>query len=83
MRDTRSLREHYALTLRAWCTNLDRGWDVAVAAATPVRARVWRLYMTASALVFADNSIGVNQILAVRPDPRGGTGLPLTRTQFC
>ncbi|MGI8678832.1 MAG: class I SAM-dependent methyltransferase [Jatrophihabitans sp.] len=81
VRDTQSLREHYALTLRAWATNLERNWDAAVGAATPVRARVWRLYMTASALAFEANSIGVNQVLAVRPGPRGESGMPPTRAQ--
>ena len=79
VRDVESLREHYALTLRAWCANLDRSWDAAVAASTAARARVWRLYMTASAMSFESNDIGVNQVLAVRPDDRGRTGLPLTR----
>jgi len=82
VRDTESLREHYGLTLRAWVTNLERKWDVAVAAATPVRARVWRLYMTACALAFEANEIGVNQVLAVRPGPRRESGMPLTRERL-
>ncbi|MFN2562708.1 MAG: class I SAM-dependent methyltransferase [Jatrophihabitans sp.] len=79
VRDVESLREHYALTLRAWCANLDRSWDAAVRASTPVRARVWRLYMTAAAMSFESNDIGVNQVLGVRPDDRGRSGFPLTR----
>jgi len=82
VRDLESLREHYALTLRAWVGNLDRNWDAAVAAASPVRARVWRLYMTASALAFEANSIGVNQVLAVKPDPQGRSGMPRTRARM-
>jgi cyclopropane-fatty-acyl-phospholipid synthase len=82
VRDLESLREHYALTLRAWCANLDRNWDAAVAAANVVRARVWRLYMTASALAFEANDIGVNQVLAVRPGPRGESGMPRTRARL-
>ena len=80
VRDVESLREHYALTLRAWCANLDRSWHAAVAASTSARARVWRLYMTASAMSFESNDIGVNQVLAVRPDDRGRSGFPLTRS---
>ncbi|MEP7180203.1 MAG: cyclopropane-fatty-acyl-phospholipid synthase family protein, partial [Pseudonocardiales bacterium] len=45
VRDVESLREHYALTLRAWVANLEAGWDDAVAAASAARARIWRLYM--------------------------------------
>jgi len=82
VRDMEALREHYALTLRAWVANLERNWDGAVAAATPARARVWRLYMTASALSFAANDIGVNQVLAVKPGPDGTSGMPLTRARM-
>ena len=30
VRDVESLREHYALTLRAWVTNLEDNWEEAV-----------------------------------------------------
>ncbi|MET8584765.1 class I SAM-dependent methyltransferase [Streptomyces collinus] len=81
VRDVESLREHYARTLRRWVTNLEDGWGRAVRLTSPGRARVWRLYMAASALAFERNRIGVNQVLAIRtPDP-GASGLPLrTRT---
>ena len=46
------MREHYALTLRAWVANLERSWDEAVLEAGEARARIWRLYMAASALNF-------------------------------
>ncbi|WP_405677773.1 cyclopropane-fatty-acyl-phospholipid synthase family protein [Streptomyces sp. NBC_01511] len=76
-RDVESLREHYALTLRHWVRNLERHWPEAVRATSPGRARVWRLYMAASALSFEHNRIGVNQILAVRPRESGASALPL------
>ncbi|MEU2405486.1 cyclopropane-fatty-acyl-phospholipid synthase family protein [Streptomyces rubiginosohelvolus] len=76
-RDVEALREHYALTLRQWVANLERHWEQAVRATSPGRARVWRLYMAASALSFERNKIGVNQILAVRPLDGGGSRLPL------
>jgi cyclopropane-fatty-acyl-phospholipid synthase len=79
VRDVESLREHYALTLRAWVANLEGRWDEAVALTSPGRARVWRLYMAGSALAFEANRLGVNQVLAVRPDDRGGSGVPRTR----
>ena len=79
VRDVESLREHYALTLRAWVANLEGRWDEAVALTSPGRARVWRLYMAGSALAFEANRLGVNQVLAVRPDDRGVSGLPRTR----
>ncbi|MEV6436640.1 cyclopropane-fatty-acyl-phospholipid synthase family protein [Streptomyces anulatus] len=76
-RDVEALREHYALTLRRWVANLEQHWERAVRATSPGRARVWRLYMAASALSFEHNKIGVNQILAVRPLDSGGSRMPL------
>ncbi|MBT2426668.1 class I SAM-dependent methyltransferase [Streptomyces sp. ISL-112] len=76
-RDVEAIREHYALTLRRWVANLERHWEQAVRATSPGRARVWRLYMAASALSFERNKIGVNQILAVRPLEGGSSRLPL------
>ncbi|MBB5939158.1 class I SAM-dependent methyltransferase [Streptomyces zagrosensis] len=81
VRDLESIREHYALTLRRWVGNLEQRWTQAVRHTSPGRARVWRLYMAASALSFERNGIGVNQILAVRTPESGASGLPLrTRT---
>ncbi|AXK35293.1 class I SAM-dependent methyltransferase [Streptomyces armeniacus] len=77
VRDLESLREHYALTLRRWVANLEAHWREAVRLTSPGRARVWRLYMAASALAFERNRIGVNQILAVRTSSDGASGLPL------
>jgi cyclopropane-fatty-acyl-phospholipid synthase len=72
--DVEALRRHYALTLRAWVRNLEEHWDDAVASAGEGRARVWRLYMTASALAFDAGAMGVNQVLLQRP---GGDPPPL------
>ncbi|WP_129308748.1 cyclopropane-fatty-acyl-phospholipid synthase family protein [Streptomyces sp. L2] len=77
VRDVEALREHYARTLRQWVTNLEAGWDRAVRLTSPGRARVWRLYMAASALAFEHNRIGVNQVLAVRTPEAGPSGLTL------
>ncbi|MBC9716735.1 class I SAM-dependent methyltransferase [Streptomyces sp. TRM66268-LWL] len=77
VRDVESIREHYALTLCRWVANLEANWPEAVRLSSPGRARVWRLYMAASALAFRRNRIGVNQVLAVRTPPSGESGLPL------
>ncbi|WP_431034309.1 class I SAM-dependent methyltransferase [Streptomyces sp. P6-2-1] len=76
VRDVEALREHYERTLRAWVRNLEAHWEEAVRHTSPGRARVWRLYMAASALSFARNRIGVNQVLAVRTPESGESGLP-------
>ncbi|MFD7133699.1 class I SAM-dependent methyltransferase [Streptomyces sp. NPDC059894] len=77
VRDVESIREHYALTLRRWVDRLEAGWARATRLTSPGRARVWRLYMAASALAFEHNRIGVNQVLAVRTPAAGTSGLPL------
>ncbi|WP_037677277.1 class I SAM-dependent methyltransferase [Streptomyces griseus] len=77
VRDVEAIREHYALTLRRWVANLEAEWSRAVALTSPGRARVWRLYMAASALAFERNRIGVNQVLAVRSPESGSSGMPL------
>jgi cyclopropane-fatty-acyl-phospholipid synthase len=82
VRDVESLREHYARTLRHWVRNLEESWDEAVRLVGVGRARVWRLYMAASALGFEDGGTAIHQTLGVVPDPAGASGMPLTRRGF-
>ncbi|WP_030440889.1 SAM-dependent methyltransferase [Actinoplanes subtropicus] len=82
VRDVHALREHYARTLRAWVANLDSDWSAAVSLTSPGRARVWRLYMAASALAFEQARIGVNQVLAVKTHRNGASDMPATRSAF-
>ncbi|MFJ7341572.1 class I SAM-dependent methyltransferase [Streptomyces sp. NPDC101110] len=77
VRDVEAIREHYALTLRRWVSRLEADWERAVRLTSPGRARVWRLYMAASAVAFERNRIGVNQVLAVRSPHSGASGMPL------
>ncbi|GMQ93808.1 MAG: cyclopropane-fatty-acyl-phospholipid synthase family protein [Acidimicrobiia bacterium] len=77
VRHMENLREHYALTLRRWVANLEANWDEAVADAGEGRAKVWRLYMAGSAVMFEDNRIHVDQVLAVNTPESGGSSLPL------
>jgi len=79
VRDIESLREHYALTLRQWVANLEANWTEAVELVGARRARVWRLYMAASAVGFEDGGLAVHQALGVLPDPAGASGMPATR----
>ncbi|MEU6820620.1 cyclopropane-fatty-acyl-phospholipid synthase family protein [Streptomyces atriruber] len=77
VRDLETIREHYALTLRRWVANLEARWAEGQRLTSPGRARIWRLYMAASALAFERNRIGVNQVLAVRTPEGGASGMPL------
>ncbi|MFE9561008.1 class I SAM-dependent methyltransferase [Streptomyces sp. NPDC006487] len=82
VRDVEALREHYALTLRAWVARLEEHWEEAVRLTSPGRARVWQLYMAASALAFEHNRLGVNQVLAVRTGTRSASGMPLRAREW-
>jgi cyclopropane-fatty-acyl-phospholipid synthase len=76
VRHAENLREHYATTLRAWSSNLERRWPEAVAEVGERRARVWRLYMAASSVGFELNRIQVHQVLGVRVTADGRSGTP-------
>jgi cyclopropane-fatty-acyl-phospholipid synthase len=82
VRDVESLREHYARTLRRWVANLEAQWVRAIEMSSSGRARIWRLYMTGSALSFDAGRISVAQVLAVRKDADGASGLPATRASW-
>ena len=77
VRHAENLREHYAMTLAAWCANLDDHWDEAVAEVGEGTARVWRLYMAGSRLGFDRNQIQLHQILGVKLGEHGEAGMPL------
>ena len=77
VRHEENLREHYAMTLAAWCANLDAHWKEAVAEVGPGTARVWRLYMAGSRLGFDRNQIQLHQVLGVKLASDGTSGMPL------
>jgi cyclopropane-fatty-acyl-phospholipid synthase len=77
VRHVETLREHYALTLRQWVANLESRWDEAVAEVGEGRARVWRLYMAASAVNFEAGRSQVHQVLSTPSTDDGVSGVPL------
>jgi cyclopropane-fatty-acyl-phospholipid synthase len=78
-RDVESLREHYALTLRAWLSRLTRHAAEAVRLTDERTYRTWRLYMSGSAHGFASGALNVVQTLLARPEADGQSHLPLRR----
>ena len=44
--------------------------------------RVWRLYMSGSAHDFVHRRLNIYQVLMVKPNAGGGSGLPLTRADW-
>ncbi|MFH9394704.1 class I SAM-dependent methyltransferase [Streptomyces sp. NPDC017556] len=82
VRDVESLREHYVRTVEAWRRTLEERWAQFVALVGEETARVWRLYLVGGALAFEERRMGVDQILAVRPDPVGSAAMPPTRRDW-
>jgi cyclopropane-fatty-acyl-phospholipid synthase len=78
--DVHSLREHYVWTVRPWLDTLQERRAEAVALIGEEQWRVWLLYLAGGLLAFEENRMGVHQVLMVRPDERGRSGLPRGRT---
>jgi cyclopropane-fatty-acyl-phospholipid synthase len=56
--------------VREWLATLEACWTQAVDLVGVEVARVWRLYLAGGALAFEQGRMGVDQILARRPDRR-------------
>jgi cyclopropane-fatty-acyl-phospholipid synthase len=79
-RDVHSLREHYALTLRAWIQRLQACKAQAIALTDERIYRTWRLYMAGAAYGFASGRLNVVQTLLAKPDREGRSQVPLRRS---
>ncbi|MCT9931077.1 class I SAM-dependent methyltransferase [Planotetraspora sp. A-T 1434] len=77
IRHEENLREHYALTLREWCANLDAHWDEAVQEVGQGTARVWRLYMAGCVVGFERNKVQLHQVLGVKLDDQASAQVAL------
>lgn len=82
VRDVENLREHYARTLRAWISNLERNRDTAIAAAGEQSYRLWRLYLAGSSQGFRSGRLGIFQSLLAHPYDGGAVDLPPTRREL-
>ena len=81
-RDLEGLREHYALTLRAWLARLMRHRDEAIRLTDERTFRIWRLYMAGSAYGFSTGRLNIVQTLFGKPDSAGNAELPLRRNDI-
>jgi cyclopropane-fatty-acyl-phospholipid synthase len=63
-----ALRSHYVRTIRAWLDNLEENLPAVEAIIGRERTRMWRLYLAGGALAFEEGRMGVDQILAARPE---------------
>ncbi|WP_232665578.1 SAM-dependent methyltransferase [Pseudonocardia sp. TRM90224] len=75
--DVRSLREDYVRTVRPWLDTLQERAEEAIDLIGYEQYRVWLLYLAGASLAFAENRMGVHQILMVRPAADGSSGLPV------
>jgi len=83
VRDLESLREHYAETLAAWLARLEARFDEAVAIGGEPRARLYRLYLAASAVGFRIGRTSVYQLLLARRTAAGrAEGVPRCRADW-
>ena len=62
-----AMREHYVRTIRGWLENFERNLPAITKILTAEQVRVWRLYLAGGALAFEEGRMGVDQILARRP----------------
>ena len=79
IRDTESLREHYALTLRAWVDNLQAHWAKAVELAGIEVTRTWLLYLAVCALAFHRGRVTIHQVVAIKQRADAESGMSWTR----
>ncbi len=77
VRHQENLREHYALTLQQWSSNLVAQWDQCVHEVGIGTAKAWGIYLAGSRRAFERNDLQLHQVLAVKPDPGGGAHVPL------
>lgn len=77
--DIEALREHYTMTLRHWLRRLEARSDEARALVGERKFRTWRLYMLAAINGFRMGRTNILQILLVKTDASGTSGMPLTR----
>ena len=66
--EVEAMREHYTRTIRAWLENFEANLPAITTILTAEQVRVWRLYLAGGALAFEQGRMGVDQILAVKPD---------------
>ena len=81
IRDVEQLREHYARTCRQWAQRLEAAGERATALVSEKIYRIWRLYLSASAVYFGEGSIGLYQVVAAKPTP-GESSPPSTREEL-
>jgi cyclopropane-fatty-acyl-phospholipid synthase len=81
VRDVENLREHYALTLRAWAQRLEQRREEAIRLGGEKMFRLWRIYLGIASWQFEHGEFDLAQSLLQKPTG-GPSGLPLTRADL-
>lgn len=79
VRDVEAWREHYGLTSRFWCKNLTANREKAIELIGLEKYNMWVLYLAGVSLGFTAGSMHICQVVAVKKEKKGGSGLPPTR----
>ena len=82
IRDVESLREHYARTTQHWVERLQANAERARALVGERIYRTWIAYLAASSVGFTQGSLGLYQVVALRPDPAARAAVPSTREEI-
>jgi cyclopropane-fatty-acyl-phospholipid synthase len=77
--DVESWREHYALTLKAWCKNLSANKERAIELVGEERYRLWVAYLAGGSGGFTNGSIKIFQVVGTKRSKKGLSGMPPTR----
>jgi len=80
-RDSESLREHYALTLKHWLQRFEAAQGDLQKLTDEVSCRVFRLYLAGTAYEFQCGRVNLHQSLLVKSNG-GQSGVPLTRRDW-
>ena len=63
-----AMRGHYVRTIRAWLENFEQNLPAIKEILSEEQILLWRLYLAGGALAFEEGRMGVDQILAARPE---------------
>jgi cyclopropane-fatty-acyl-phospholipid synthase len=63
-----AMREDYVRTIRAWLENFEANLPAITQILSAEQVRVWRLCLAGGLLAFEQGRMGVDQILAQRPE---------------
>ncbi len=80
--DVEALREHYALTCRAWCQRLSANKEEAIKLVGYERYRMWVAYLAGASIGLQAGSIKIYQIVATKKVGKGRSGMPPTRSDL-